>query len=452
LRAANKPEMNFARRVQGGHLMKVFWSWQSDRDPKLHRYFVRDALKAVCKLIASDPDCEEADRPEVDHDTKNVPGSPDITTTILAKIASASVFIADVTPIGRTDPAALQPNAEKGKRPKPKYLQNPNVMSELGYAERALTQDRIILVANRKHYPGEEALPFDWRHRSGPKLFHLADDATREEIAAEQKRFATVLKNSIQPILLAKTPAAARSPAIVWQESSVNDAAIWKGADQVLQYRNEALEEPTRRVRLAEGKRIYARLAPSEWTLPLRNDLGHRISKVGLVIRSTDGDWGVNGDGALSVWGRIGADREKMEVWNATQWFRETGEIWAVNTNTFTEHKGRLWFSTAIPFAPLDDFLLKGIAAIREMGGRGPIGVKLGAIDIVGTVLPVEDGRQFVDAVASEVKIAREAEDWTLEERRALLLDFWNELMDAYGHRPMTMAEFLHAARLQPTD
>jgi hypothetical protein len=46
-----------------------------------------------------------------------------------------------------TDPAALQPRIAADKRSEPKCLQNPNVMAELGYAERALTQDRIILVA-----------------------------------------------------------------------------------------------------------------------------------------------------------------------------------------------------------------------------------------------------------------------------------------------------------------
>lgn len=84
----------------------IFWSWQSDRDPKSHHYFVRDALKDACKLIAIDPDYQESGRPEVDHDTKNVAGTPDITKTILEKIARANVFVADMTPVGVTDPLA----------------------------------------------------------------------------------------------------------------------------------------------------------------------------------------------------------------------------------------------------------------------------------------------------------------------------------------------------------
>ena len=56
------------------------------------------------------PEYEEAERPEVDHDTKNVAGTPDITKTILEEIATANVFVADMTPVGITDPAALQPS------------------------------------------------------------------------------------------------------------------------------------------------------------------------------------------------------------------------------------------------------------------------------------------------------------------------------------------------------
>ena len=188
---------------------------------------MRDALKDACQLIAIDPEYEEAERPEVDHDTKNVAGTPDITKTILEKIARANVFVADMTPVGITDPAALQPSAPGEKRSERKYLQNPNVMSELGYAERALSQGRIILVANGAHYPGPVALPFDWRHRSGAKVYTLKDGATKEEIKAEQKRFAEVLKSCIIPILGEQAPVKAQRPPIFWQPSSGSDPATF---------------------------------------------------------------------------------------------------------------------------------------------------------------------------------------------------------------------------------
>lgn len=432
--------------------MKIFWSWQSDRDPKLHHYFVRDALKEACKLIASDPVYEEAERPEVDHDTKNVAGTPDITSTILAKIASANVFVADMTPVGKTDPAVLQPAAPEKRRAQTKFLQNPNVMSELGYAERALSPDRIILVANTAHYPGPEALPFDWRHRRGATTYSLDDGATKSQIVSERKRFAKVLKSCIQPILAAQTPAQSQPQEINWQKPSDSDRAVWSGALGELRFRNDSIGEMQRRVRLDEGPRIFARIAPSEWPAPPRSDLGSRISKLGLAIRSRDGDWGVNSDGALMVWGRINSDRDAMKVWNATQWFQKTGEIWAVNTNSFTEHNGRNWFSTDLPFKPLDEFVRKGVAAIQEMGGNGPIGTKLGVADIGDTVFPGNHGSQFVEALASNVTIEDVAEKWTPNGHRELLLRFWNQLRDAYGLPPMTMADFERVSGVPPLE
>ncbi len=431
--------------------MKIFWSWQSDRDPKLHHYFVRDALKDACKLMASDPDYEEANRPEVDHDTKNVAGTPDITSTILGKIASANVFVADMTPVGMTDPALLQPGVPSEKRSEPKYLQNPNVMSELGYAERAVTQERIILVANRAHYPGPEALPFDWRHRSGAKTYLLSDGASKDEIAAERKRFAEVLKACLQPILTAQTPANVSQAVIQWQPANEKDVAVWSKAAEGLKFRNGSLQEPQREMKLAQGKRIYARIAPAEWQQPPRSDLETRVNKVGLVVRSRDGDWGLNADGAISVWGMIGSDRNAMDVWNATQWFQKTGEIWAVNVNAFTEHNGRQWFSCGVLFQPLENFLRNGIAAIREMGGKGAIGIRLGVLDIADTVLPANGySSNFIEAVGSEAEVVDEAGDWQPAMQRNLLLRFWNQILDVYGQAPVNLEQFERAVGLLP--
>jgi len=429
--------------------MKVFWSWQSDREAKLHHYFVRDALKDACKLIAGDPDYEEASRPEVDHDTKNVTGTPDITKTILDKIAAANVFVADMTPVGVTDPAALQPTVDADDRPEPKFLQNPNVMSELGYAERAIGQDRIILVANGAHYPGPAALPFDWRHRSGAKVYTLKDGAAAAEIKAERKRFAEVLKSCILPILKAQAPIQEPPPPIVWQLTSAQDPAVWPAATPRLKYRNNGMGEPQRSVELASGPRIYARLAPSEWSAPARTELEPRINSIGISIRGRDGDWGLNGEGALSVWGRAAGERDEMDVTNATQWFQSTGEIWAVNANCFSSHNGKIAFACALPMQPFDEFLHEAVKAIRAMGGKGPIAIKLGAGDLTDTVLPGQYSLERYDAVGDWVHVGGECEAWTPAERRALLLRFWNALMDAYGRPPASsIAEFERAAAL----
>jgi hypothetical protein len=68
----------------------AFYSWQSDRDPKTNRYLVRDALVDAIAIVKGRAevqvsDAERADRAaiELDHDTKGLPGTPDIFAAIL---------------------------------------------------------------------------------------------------------------------------------------------------------------------------------------------------------------------------------------------------------------------------------------------------------------------------------------------------------------------------------
>src|ERR1700761_7573187 len=100
--------------------MKIFWSWQNDAEPKRHRHFIKSALEEAIKAATKDLAVEDADRPALDHDTKNAKGAVEIVKTIMEKIAASALFVADVTPIGEP--------------PKGKPLSNPNVMLELGWA------------------------------------------------------------------------------------------------------------------------------------------------------------------------------------------------------------------------------------------------------------------------------------------------------------------------------
>jgi len=419
--------------------VRVFWSWQSDRDQRLHHYFVRDVLKRVCKALAGEPEFAEADRPEIDHDTKNAVGTQDITSTILAKIAQANVFVADVTPVGKTSPKSL--GAPAGA--KPKYLQNPNVMSELGYAERSLGQDRILLVANAAHYPGPEALPFDWRHRSGAKTYKLPNGATPSEVTAELKRFAEVLTPIIRTMLLAQQPPPLPPKVIDWKAHSAINTAIWDG--QQITFRNSSLGLPGQSMTLAEGPHIYVRVAPSVWARPEKQVLADVIVEAALKMGGNGGDWGVNGAGAISVWGYSGTVTR-----SATQFFQATGEIWAVNASAFTLHQGRMTFSYEYVFQELDGFLRRAVGAIRRVGGDGPFGIRLGANGMSDTLWPVGSGWSAPDALGGSVEIDARAETGAPDELRAALRIFWDEMCDNYGlSKSPSVEAFAKAARLQ---
>lgn len=73
----------------------VFYSWQSDLDPKFNRNLIEDALERALRAIKRDE--VAAIEPVLDRDTSGTPGSPAIADTIFNKIATADVFVADVS-------------------------------------------------------------------------------------------------------------------------------------------------------------------------------------------------------------------------------------------------------------------------------------------------------------------------------------------------------------------
>lgn len=155
----------------------VFYSWQSDLPNGTNRGFIERALDdALIALAETQTDVD----PVVDRDTVGVPGSPDIAATILAKIDSAAVFVADVSIV-------LNP---PDRRPTP----NPNVLIELGYALRSLGPSRVILVMNTA-FGGPELLPFDLRMRRVTTYAAVDGEADR---SVERKRFAGVLATALQ--------------------------------------------------------------------------------------------------------------------------------------------------------------------------------------------------------------------------------------------------------------
>lgn len=129
----------------------IFYSWQSDLPNSTNRGFIEDVINRAVKDINSSDEYEAY--VILDRDTKGVPGSPNISQTLLEKIKKCDAFVADISIVtGWKEP---------GDRPSP----NPNVLLELGYAIALLGWERIVLFCN-DIYGTDEKLPFDIRqHR-----------------------------------------------------------------------------------------------------------------------------------------------------------------------------------------------------------------------------------------------------------------------------------------------
>ena len=171
----------------------IFYSWQSDAPNNTNRSFIERALELAVKDLNTD--IVEAEREEVEltQDTQGVPGTPDIAATILAKIESCDVFVCDVSLVLKGE------KAKGGTRLCP----NPNVMLELGYAMKALGQDRILMVCNTA-FGRIEDLPFDLRGKR--PVPYETDSST--DLAAARAAFGKALTKRIQEILSIEAPVA----------------------------------------------------------------------------------------------------------------------------------------------------------------------------------------------------------------------------------------------------
>lgn len=164
--------------------MKIFWSWQSDIDGNISRHFIKECLKNAVDQLNEETTFDS--RMEIDHDTKDVLGSPSITETIFNKIKNCTVFVGDLTPIASTN--------------KNKKVMNPNVAIEIGYALGLLGDNKVITIMNES-FGSLDDLPFNLRHKRGPVIYSLTEKASKDNIEQERKKlvdtFKIILKNYV---------------------------------------------------------------------------------------------------------------------------------------------------------------------------------------------------------------------------------------------------------------
>lgn len=197
----------------------IFYAWQSDRPEKVNKYFIRDAANSAIKAIRADADLELA--PSLDHDTKGVPGIPDIPSTICEKIDQCGIFLADMTFSGTSE--------TDGVAKKAKHLPNPNVLIELGYALARVGPKRIIYVMNTGFGPPEE-LPFDIRVRRHPICYELTDHRSPNRTDV-QRALARALEEAVRTVV--------ESGALTAPEKTPQGDA----ARQILEWRKQSTDQ-----------------------------------------------------------------------------------------------------------------------------------------------------------------------------------------------------------------
>lgn len=206
--------------------------------------------------------------------------------TILRKIDAAAVFFGDVTPI------AVSVSG--------KACANPNVLLEMGYANRTLSDTRVIQVWNTA-FPGAtlDKPPFDMRGRRGPIGFCLpegADTSELQRVGGElAKQLAAALKLSLEQI------PAPPPEAVQWQPHFAGDLDLWFDCDVPQMVTSS---HGSRRVLWKQRFPGYARLIPSKWAVKpgARRALAEHMGHPARLARANSFNYGASQGGVMTYW------------------------------------------------------------------------------------------------------------------------------------------------------
>jgi hypothetical protein len=312
----------------------IFYSWQSDRDPKTTRYFIREALDLAVRRLAREMDVEEVLR--VDQDTQGVPGHPEIFRTICEKIESCAIFVADLTYVGMTEIGDSIPN--------------PNVAIELGYALKSIGPDRYIAVMNTE-YGGPENLPFDLKHRRWPIPYHLPPNSPVEERNSRRQELVNQFAGAIRSIIESGVQNTSASLEQVVVTPSTTSPAIYYDETKPFAIRDD---EKGVELRVLRGAKMYLRLIPTQPAEELSTADASDIARISNLEPMRDAHtptgitWVRNQYGAAAV----AMNWETGEVFTLSQLLKRTREIWGVDALTINEEHCKEWSKVEFGYFP----------------------------------------------------------------------------------------------------
>lgn len=410
----------------------IFWSWQSDLDSRVTREVIRFALDEAIKILSAD--LEEADRPSLTSDTQGVAGSPDIVATILRKIDDAAVFVGDVTPIALS---------ESGKA-----CANPNVLLEMGYANKSLSEHRVIQVWNTAFEGATiEKLPFDMRGRRGPIAFHLPAGAEREELRRARADLAKRLSEQLTLALRQIPPPPPE--AVQWQPHFAGDMDLWFDRSEPQIVTNPAYGSS--KVRWRDRFPGYARLIPSKWSVKpgAKQSLSSHLGHPALMADANALNYGLSRGGTMIYWPGTAEDGAYPTL-ALTQWFERTGEFWGVGGGFLFDREGRITLATGYFFKHWLHFLERNSKLALQHGGSLPIHIRLGVNHLTNSWWPLgpysfdEEGHGAVEDSYEYTATLTSIES---EYLKTVAVEAFNGLAAVYGIEPHTFEEIVKLSR-----
>src|ERR1700676_1909057 len=424
--------------------IRLFWSWQTESPQRSGRIFVRDAVKeAIDQLkVTAEIDEPERDAARMDHDPARVSGGAGLVRETLKMIDSAAVFVADVTAVGRTGSGVdIRPESAGNK------LINSNVAMELGYALRALSDQKLITVFNA-HYGWQEDLPFDVRNWADAIAFTLTPNAGRPEIELERKKLTARLVGAIARCIREPEPSAEQSPAM----PSTFRKAVYFQAGELLAQASESNGQGAS-YSYSTDTFCYLRLIPmpkleSALALTTLSEAAHRAP---LLSRQPGGALsGTNAYGAIGfeVGSQPGRGRGKLAA--STQLF-PTGELWSLSAALIAHERGerpawiKLPFLASVVFERVLYDHLRALVAFAQqyLSLSPPWQVECGLAGILGLYVGVSADDIRGPVRKADVTLRRTLKGEDEDAMDKLLLEFFGLLHEAMGSvRPAALHGF----------
>jgi len=402
----------------------IFFSWQSDSPKETNYSFILRALETACAEINKDYSLIKPIR--IDHDTKGLPGSPSITESIFSKINDASVFVPDLTIIGKPH-----------KKPTP----NPNVLVEYGYALSRLGEERILPILNTC-YGSPRQLPFDLASKRCTITYHFAPQA---KIQTNEKTFRDLVNDLKTHLLLIYESLPSSENSHAEDNFTSFDEKVLFQADRQLALSYPKESPLTRNVfEWIHGPTLYIKAYPGETFDFSYSKTGQLcleeppLSNVFQINGWTAGRQ--NDDGFVNMNAdpqQDGSGDFRFHVFSYTQLFRN-GLICAANQRPFLSREMNFLSFNSKEIEYLSFIATRNILAFfdNKLSTTKPFKIRLGLINIKGC-------RFFIPEIAGTSRLMGEAlqdyvhYDFAINKGESLLSDhlepFFSKIWDNHG-------------------
>lgn len=410
----------------------IFYSWQSDLPSNINRSFIEDALNKAVKKINSEILVEEAERDEdivLDKDTMGVTGIPPIADTILDKISKCSVFVPDLSFVGKTS--------------QERFLPNPNVLIEYGYALKVVTPTCMVPVMNTAFGKiTKENLPFNMRHRRNPITYDLKEDASPEDRKNIKKDLVLELVAAIKPILESEIEkikgSLIKTQPFAGTKPTLGPSIFWAQEEDFLE---PGTHESSRIAgELSRGEHLFLHVIPNIESTQIKTAMDAvdliRSGKLIQMCRQIMGS-----SYRRNKYGAYVYEMEDNTIRNFTQLFL-TGELWGIDAYMINKESMRKGRDTPVGYLPsaavenvfnftLDNYLL---FMNKVLGAQLPLRYRVGATNVYGYQMGTKDRYNRLQGSVVNDNIVFEGEITSFDSKPAdILRPFFEHLYEECG-------------------